>query len=786
LLVPSSFYSSSVQVERAGCEPRLQRQEGILMHLRRHVSLATLLAVAALTTACTGDPAVKKQQYLESGDRYFDQGRFAEAIIEYRNAVHIDPMFGQARKQLAESYARSGDDGRAFEEFVRAADMLPADVGVQLNAGKMLLVARKPEEALARAEAALKVQPENVEALILRGNALSGLRTFEEALKAIEQAIQLDPDRGATYTDLANIELAQGRRAQAEAAFLRATELSPNDARSHLGLGIFYSSLGRTADAERAFVQAWKLEPENVLTNRFLAATLFATGRRAEAEPYLRRIADGSRGLDGALALADYYLLMRRPKEAIDYLENLESGRAVPDVTLRLARAYAALGDRAKAHSLVDQVLAANAKLGAAHLAKGQLLLQDGQRDDAFAAIRTATALDPASADAQFALGRLYAARDDRAAAQAAFREVLRINPRATSAQVRLAALQAQSQPNEAVRTADEAARNEPTSLAARLALIRGLIGAKDLSRAEREMMKLRAEFPNAAAVHSQDAMLAMLRKDMAGARAALDRAEKLDPASLETLAAAIAYELTNNNSAAARSRLEARLQQGSDPDLLLLAARTYLMMKDAAAAEKALRMAIEADPSRNQPYAMLGSMYMDQKRLDEALREYEALSKRQARPIAPLTMTGLILEQQGKPDEAIKRYEDALAVDAQASVAANNLAWILAERGQDLNRALQLAQTAAAATPDTPEIIDTLGWVYYKRDLPQLAIPLFEQASKKAPAVPEYHYHLGLALLKSGDKVKGRASLQHALTLKPNASVAAQIRRALESEKEN
>jgi Tfp pilus assembly protein PilF len=244
-----------------------------------------------------------------------------------------------------------------------------------------------------------------------------------------------------------------------------------------------------------------------------------------------------------------------------------------------------------------------------------------------------------------------------------------------------------------------------------------------------------------------------------------------------------IAYELMQNNPAGARSRLEARLQQGSDPDLLVLAARTYLAMKDVAAAEKALRLAIEADPSQNEPYGMLASIYINQKRLDEALREYEALSKKQARPIVPLTMAGVILEQQGKQDEAMKRYENALALDPEAGAAANNLAWILAERGQDLDRALQLAQTAVRASPDTPEISDTLGWVYYKRDLPDLAIPLFRQASEKAPAVPEYHYHLGLALLKSGDKVGGRASLQRALTLKPSASVAAEIRRALESE---
>jgi len=229
-------------------------------------------------------------------------------------------------------------------------------------------------------------------------------------------------------------------------------------------------------------------------------------------------------------------------------------------------------------------------------------------------------------------------------------------------------------------------------------------------------------------------------------------------------------------------SRLEARLKQGVSPDLLIMAANTYLALKDLASAEKVLREAIEADPSRNDAYGLLGSIYVNQGRIDEALREYEALSQKQAKPIGAFTISGILLERQGKVDAAIKRYEDVLALDSRASVAANNLAWLLANRGQDLDKALQLAQTAVAASPESPEILDTLGWVYYKKDLPTLAVPIFKECVEKAPAVPEYHYHLGLALLKSGDAAKGRAALQRALDAKPNAAVSAEIHRALES----
>lgn len=745
----------------------------------RVLSVAVAVAITAL--ACSGDPAVKKQQYLESGNRYFDQGKYAEAIVEYLNAVEIDATFGPARKRLAEAYARTGDNPGALREFVRAADLLPSDLSVQLNAGRLLLAGRKPGDALGRADAALEIEPDNIDALVLRGNALSGLNSFEEALDAIDEAIKLDPGRGTTYIDLGHVELAQGRRSQAQAAFLKAVQLAPKELRPLLSLANFYWATGQNTEAEKAFEDALRIDAANLDANKFMAAFKFSTGRSREAEPYLRRIAENSSDPDGTLRLADYYVLISRPKDAISTLQSLTSFQNRPEVKLRLARAYSADGDRTRANELVEEVLSGNSKNAGAHLLKGQMLWQEGRREEAFQSIQTASAIAPQSAEAQYQLGRAYASRGDKQAAQTAFTEVLRINPRATAAQLELAQLQAPTRPNESVRMAEEASRSDPGGVHSRLTLVRSLITGKDFERAERELGTLRAEYPDNASVHAQDASLAMLKRDIPRARASVERAMMLDSASIETVGVAIALEIMQSNPAAARARLEARLRQGTTPELLVFAGRTYLSLKDPAAAEKVLRQAIEQDPSGNDAYAILGSMYLGQNRIDEAIREYEALSSKQSNPVGPLTITGMLLERQGKVDAAMKKYDDALVLDSRAAVASNNLAWILAERGQDLDRALQLAQTAVAASPDKPEVVDTLGWVYYKRNQPAQAIPYFQQCVQKSPTVAEYHYHLGLALLQNGDKPNARASLQRALGLKPSASVAADVRRALE-----
>ena len=213
---------------------------------------------------------------------------------------------------------------------------------------------------------------------------------------------------------------------------------------------------------------------------------------------------------------------------------------------------------------------------------------------------------------------------------------------------------------------------------------------------------------------------------------------------------------------------------------MLLLAARTYWTAQDLSLAEQMLRQAIDAEPTLLTSYGMLAQLYVSQNKLDQARLEFDNLAARQSKPIGALTMSGMILQAQGHNDLAVKRYEEALAVDARAAIAANNLSWMHAESGENLDKALTLAQTAASVLPESPEIMDTLGWVYYKKQLPDLAIPIFERIVEKAPDNPSYRYHLGLAYVQSGDTIGGRAALQRALSAKPDAATAAEIRRLL------
>jgi tetratricopeptide (TPR) repeat protein len=176
----------------------------------------------------------------------------------------------------------------------------------------------------------------------------------------------------------------------------------------------------------------------------------------------------------------------------------------------------------------------------------------------------------------------------------------------------------------------------------------------------------------------------------------------------------------------------------------------------------------------------MLGQVYVRQRRLEEARREFTALGSKQSKPVAATTMIGLIYQMEGNVPAAKASFEKAVALDPNAAVAANNLAWLYAEAGEKLDIALQLARSAVANLPDSPEASDTLGWVYYQKALPDLAIAPFEQAIERDAKNAMYHYHLGLACAKAGDTARAKVELERALAIRSDSDWAETARRVL------
>jgi tetratricopeptide (TPR) repeat protein len=176
----------------------------------------------------------------------------------------------------------------------------------------------------------------------------------------------------------------------------------------------------------------------------------------------------------------------------------------------------------------------------------------------------------------------------------------------------------------------------------------------------------------------------------------------------------------------------------------------------------------------------MVGDLYGIKGDLPRAVAQFQAWAAREPRSIAAHTMVALLLERLNRLDEAKTAYERVLDLNPHAAVAANNLAWITAEQDGNLDQATDLAQMAKSQAPDQPAFNDTLGWIYFKKNLPQQSVPLFRQSLEKDPDNALTNYHLGMAYAKLGEDSKAITSLKRALSLDPNLSAAPDARRAL------
>jgi tetratricopeptide (TPR) repeat protein len=114
------------------------------------------------------------------------------------------------------------------------------------------------------------------------------------------------------------------------------------------------------------------------------------------------------------------------------------------------------------------------------------------------------------------------------------------------------------------------------------------------------------------------------------------------------------------------------------------------------------------------------------------------------------------IARKMGDDDLAIAYLEEALTRQPGFALAANDLAWLLADTGRDLDRALTLARVALTRS-GAATALDTLGWVRHQRGEYDYAVSSFRSALERYPNSPAIEYRLGMSLLALGETAEAR-----------------------------
>ncbi len=171
-----------------------------------------------------------------------------------------------------------------------------------------------------------------------------------------------------------------------------------------------------------------------------------------------------------------------------------------------------------------------------------------------------------------------------------------------------------------------------------------------------------------------------------------------------------------------------------------------YLSNGNTSEAIGCFKNAIELLPDLSSSYIKLAGIYA--KKNDWEKQEY--FLKRCLKNI-PAFLDGYfqlaeLYMQKNKVEEAIDILETAMLDNPDSPELANNLAYLYLVEDQNINKAFELARFAYEHLPEDPAVVDSFGWVYYKKNMFAQAVNHFKYALVLSPGNVVVLEHLDLA----------------------------------------
>jgi tetratricopeptide (TPR) repeat protein len=776
---------------------------------RGSLSIATvragIVALLALAIGCGSDVDSRMQEIRALQD----VGQFTESITELREVLAISPDLPEANYRLGAALVQTGDPSRAIWALKKASESQEFAVPAGLMLASAHFTVRDLEEAIRAIDRVLELDPERIAALQLRAKANLDIARHDEALADTERLIELAPDDYQNRAIHATVLYEMGRGDEAEAAHLFLKEMgeASNDPalrpRACIAPAIFAKDFKKDdEEAEALYVECLgRYESDGFLVNHVMGFfdSIDKPDRATEIVRKASENAPENLGLRSSLASR---LQARGDAEEAEQVlvEAAETFDSAAAWNL-LASYYRRTGDSEKALASVEKVIELTGGGGDELLFTQADVLVDLERYDR--AEEVVKSLDE-PIYATLIRGRIQLAQDDPAAALASFEKGIRHWPNNAGARY-LAGVAAYELGDwdraiSELREAMRASKSNPDAprLLARIHFDRGDYKqaskfavasmrrspenrqADDYALAARAYTKL-GEYENA---RKAATTLSEMPNEKASGTAELAHVARAEAGP----EAAIAVLRT--------SGLD--LSQSENRDALHVLIDNLTAIGRAEEALVAADAAIAANPEDAGYHAIRGTVLSRLQRNDEAKAEFErarAIDSEQAVALGGLAVlagnagdfagavelfdaaaksadegadvyaysAAQLTLQLGKKEDAMNRLREIVRRHPGNAGARNDLAWLLAESGGNLDTALSLAEEARDLDP-TPDMLDTLGWVHIKRGEASAAVAALEKAHAAAPDSASIRYHLGTALAMAGDSDRAREMLQSAV----------------------
>ncbi len=752
----------------------------------KRVAGACLLLLAI--TACT-----TKRGYVEKGNRLYELDKYQAAEINYRKAIQKDPKYGEAYYRLGLDEIKEENLPEAYNALYRASQLLPRDLGVQEMFADFCLEQylkdpTRPQKLYQQiqvsAEQLQALNPNSFDALRLKGYLAYADRKPQEAVAYFQKAVRMHPDSAPVTTALVETLNESGQAQAGETLALNFLARRKDYGPLYDALSRIYLNSNRPADAENILRRKVDNNPRNADYILQLATHYALSGNTAEMNAALGRILnDPADFRSPQFVVGDFFLQQKNYPEALRYYE--EGAKAHPNEKAGYKkRAMAALlADKKydEAGRLVDQLLKDDPHDQVVLRVHADLLLTAGGAANASAALPILLdELENHPGDdgpsLRFQLGRAYELKGDLESARPQFSEAIRMRRDYLPAEYELAEIYLQEQrPSDALTEANTILTIAPKDERARLLRARSLLASLNTEGARQELTQLLKDSPKNVGARLELGFLALQQKKYPEAISILN--------ALKDNGDARAY--TGLIDAYARAgQIDKAVQVANEgfkrfPDAALI--REQLAISAAMSGKFDLAVVqfqkvIASDPKTVANYVRLGAIFDMKGDAPQAIQMFQQAHDLAPNDLGPALTLAQALAKAGRRADANTVFQNILRVHPNDPTALNNTAYFLCDNGGNLDEALRLAQSAVQKQPDDPAFADTLGYVYLKKGMRNSAIQTFSSLVRKYPTYSTYHYHLGMALYETGDKIRARKELRDALAAHPTRRDAVKI----------
>lgn len=751
--------------------------------------LITVLLITTLLFGCIGEHK-RKTDYMKEAKACFTNRNYICARKALTSAIEIDPDDVEAYANLGETCLRLGDVTSAFTALKKAAKISPDVIPVQIKLATLYLLKGQPETARKILEKILGKSPENINALYLTAGIYSHENDLANAAKTFKKILSADPRQERAILALADITARN--RDMNKAVHILETGLAHNPGSTPIRLALyaFYVKTRRIVKAEKLVSAMIARHPDNprlyIIKGSFLAGQ---NRIRDAGAAFHRAIRISPESIVPYLSAAMFYDQINRPEQAVSmYRFALSLQPDNPGILLKLGDFYLRHNNVTAAAKYVEKIRTIRPNDPFAMTLDARILMAQKDYVRALSVLSGLISKYPEMDQPLYlnALAHIKAGQSD-----AAKTSLVKIGPKSRffirSRLVLAGILSRERDFSGAIDACNRLISLFPDNLQAHKMLGNIYLAKHDLKSAAKQFTDMIRIDPKDPDGYYLSGMADQLSGKSGAAEKNYKKALDLNPDHMDAFLRLISLLAEKANITDAIKMCDARIAaMKGHPTLLAvvynLKGKLLVAEKKPTQAERLFKEAMILNPDYLPSYYSLAMLYISEKRTQKAIDHFLVALDRDAHQEGPNMMLGLLYSNENRTTEAILHYKKALEINPGFFPAANNLAYLLAEKGDRLTQALELAKRAKDHLPNDPRIADTLGWVYFRLGLYDDALNEFSQSLSQLPENATVYFHLGMTYFKKGDHRRARDALKRALELNKGFKHADEARKVLSS----